>query len=99
MNILSLALTAVAGLTLAGCAPVDDAGPSPRPPLDGPDQCKASQYQRYLGRNRSELPERPANEIWRVTCTTCPVTMDYVSHRLNILYDRTSGVIREVKCG
>ena len=41
MNILSLALTAVAGLTLAGCAPVDDAGPSPRPPLDGPDPCKA----------------------------------------------------------
>ena len=99
MNILSIALTAAAGLALAACAPVEAPGPSPRPPLDGPDQCKASQYQRYVGRNRSELPPRPSGEIWRVTCTTCPVTMDYISHRLNILYDQSTGVIREVKCG
>ena len=99
MNLLSLALAATAGLTLAACAPVEDVGPSPLPPLDGVDQCKASQYQRYLGRNRSELPQRPANETWRVTCTTCPVTMDYNPGRLNILYDQSTGVIREVKCG
>jgi hypothetical protein len=100
MNLLSFVLAATAGLTLAACAPVPVPGSTPGPPpLAGADQCKASQYQHYLGRNRSELPPKPADEIWRVTCTTCPVTMDYISSRLNILYDRASGVIEEVKCG
>ncbi|MGZ9100884.1 MAG: hemolysin [Brevundimonas sp.] len=99
MNPLSLALAAVAGLTLAACAPVAAGDPSPMPPQDSPDQCKSAQYQRYIGRNRSELPARPADEVWRVTCTTCPVTMDYSPRRLNILFDQSTGVIREVKCG
>lgn len=97
MNTLSLGLAVVAGLALAACA-VDDGG-SPTPPRSGPDQCKAAQYQRYVGRHRSELPPRPADEVWRVTCTTCPVTMDYSPRRLNILFEQSTGVIREVKCG
>ena len=87
-----------AGLLAAACAPVDP-GPMPMPPEDGPTQCRADHYQRYIGRNRSELPPRPGGEIWRVTCTTCPVTMDYNPNRLNILYEQSTGVIREVKCG
>lgn len=87
---------AVAGL-LVGCAPMEQAAPTT--PADGPTQCRADQYQRYVGRNRSELPPRPANETWRVTCTTCPVTMDYNSSRLNVFYDERTGIIREVKCG
>ncbi|GAA0869666.1 hypothetical protein GCM10009116_15020 [Brevundimonas basaltis] len=89
---------AAAGLLIAACAPVEP-GPAPTPPGDSPSQCRADHYQRYIGRNRSELPARPAGEVWRVTCTTCPVTMDYNPARLNILYDQSSGVIREVKCG
>lgn len=89
---------AAAGLLAAACAPVEDGNPAPLPP-DGPTQCKADQYQRYIGRNRSELPAQPAGETWRVTCTTCPMTMDYNPRRLNIVYDQASGVIREVKCG
>ena len=99
MNRLSLTLTVVAALAMSACAPIEGAAPTPPPPLAGADQCKASQYQRYLGRNRAELPPRPADEIWRVTCTTCSVTMDYVPNRLNLRYDRTTGVIEEVKCG
>jgi hypothetical protein len=95
VHLLSLA---AAGLLAAGCAPVDSA-PEPMPPGYGPSQCRADQYQRYIGRHRSELPPRPAGEIWRVTCTTCPVTMDYSPGRLNILYQESSGIIREVKCG
>lgn len=94
MKTLILSLAA-AGL-LTACAPVEEAVV---PPSDGPTQCRADQYQRYVGRNRSELPPKPANETWRVTCTTCPVTMDYNGSRLNIFYDDSTGIIREVKCG
>jgi len=98
MKILAIAFATV-GL-LAACAPIEEnAEAAPMPPTDGLTQCKADQYQRYVGRNRSELPAKPANETWRVTCTTCPVTMDYSSGRLNIVYDEATGVIREVKCG
>ena len=94
MQILALSLAAVGLLT--ACAPMDDTVTSPS---DGPSQCRADQYQRYVGRNRSELPPKPANETWRVTCTTCPVTMDYSPSRLNIFYEERTGTIREVKCG
>lgn len=95
IHILSLAAT---GLLAAGCAPMET-GPAPMPPGDGPSQCRADQYQRFVGRSRTELPAQPAGETWRVTCTTCPVTMDYNPARLNILYDQATGVVREVKCG
>ena len=93
MKIQFLSLAA-AGLLAAACAPVD-----PVPPNDGPSQCRADQYQRFIGRHRSELPPKPANETWRVTCTTCPVTMDYSPSRMNVFYEESSGLIREVKCG
>jgi nitrous oxide reductase accessory protein NosL len=95
MKTLVLSLAA-AGL-MAACAPMEETAPTT--PSDGPTQCRADQYQRYVGRNRSELPPKPANETWRVTCTTCPVTMDYSPSRLNIFYEERTGVIREVKCG
>lgn len=96
MKTLILSLSAAAGL-LAACAPMEEGGATG--PSDGPSQCRADQYQRYVGRNRSELPAKPANETWRVTCTTCPVTMDYSPSRLNIFYEERTGIIREVRCG
>lgn len=105
----TLILTLAATGLLAACAPAPMDGNASSPPgnnggsgsgpAEGPTQCRADQYQRFIGRNRSELPARPANETWRVTCTTCPVTMDYNGSRLNILYDQQTGIIREVKCG
>ena len=91
-------LAALSGLTLAACAPTD-AGGGPMPPAEGADQCRASSYQSFVGRNRSTLPPKPDGETWRVTCTTCPVTMDYNPSRLNILFDERTGVIRQVTCG
>ena len=82
---------------LAACSPMEG-GPA-APHADGPSPCKAEAYRGYIGRNRSELPAKPPGENWRVTCTTCPVTMDYSPNRLNMLFDETSGVIREIKCG
>ena len=96
MRILMLSLAA-AGL-LSACAPTSGSDPA-TPPMDGPRACKADQYQRLVGTNRSQLPAAPVGETWRVTCTTCPMTMDYNPRRLNITFDQASGVIREVKCG
>ena len=92
-----MVILGASGIMMASCAPMEVDGPVP--PSDSPNQCRADRYQRYLGRNRTELPPRPDNETWRVTCTTCPVTMDYSPSRLNILFDEATGVIREVKCG
>lgn len=91
----------LSALTLAACAPMDGGMGEDQPasPPSGDDQCRASEYRRYVGRNRSQLPPEPAGETWRVTCTTCPVTMDYNPRRLNILYEESTGVIHEVKCG
>lgn len=97
MKTLILAIAA-SGLLAAACAPMEGSD-TPMPPTDSPTQCKADQYQRFVGRNRSELPVKPVDEIWRVTCTTCPVTMDYNSTRLNIAYEEATGVIRQVTCG
>ena len=95
----------VASLTLAGAAalgactalPPHEGGPGVPPPME--NQCRASEYQNLIGQNRSQIPPAPAGATWRVTCTSCPVTMDYRPDRLNILYDQQSGVVREVKCG
>ena len=96
MRLLIMSLAPV-GL-LSACAPTTGSEPA-TPPMDGPTACKADQYQRLVGTNRSQLPQTPAGETWRVTCTTCPVTMDYNPSRLNIVYDEATGVIRQVKCG
>lgn len=82
-------------LALAACAPLPPSGP----PTDGPDQCMASQYQYLVGQNRSRIPAQPSGATWRVTCTTCPVTMDYNPNRLNIFYNEQSGTVEQVRCG
>lgn len=86
-------------LCAAACAPVTGVEADRSPAGEEPSQCRADAYRSYIDRNRSELPAQPAGATWRVTCTTCPVTMDYNPARLNILFDENSGVIREVKCG
>lgn len=97
---------AIAAVTVAGAAVIgacsalpQHEGGSGMPPPPAENQCRAADYQTLVGQNRSQIPERPAGATWRVTCTSCPVTMDYRPDRLNILYDQNSGVIREVKCG
>ena len=69
------------------------------PPNDDADQCGASEYQYLVGRNRSEIPEKSAGATWRITCTSCPITMDYSPARMNIFYDEETEVVEEVRCG
>lgn len=87
---------ALSALALGACA-ADPAGPAPLP--DGPDQCKAGQYQRFVGQNRSTLPAQPPGENWRVVCSTCAVTMDYNPSRLNVVYDTRTNIVTRVNCG
>jgi hypothetical protein len=82
---------------VAACAPTTG-GEDPLPGSEA-SQCRAAQYERYVGQSRSALPRQPNGETWRISCTTCAVTMDYNPRRLNIVYDEATGVIREVKCG
>lgn len=98
-------IAAALALAAGGCAPGYGYPPGgPHGPGDphgppGADMCHAGHYQYLVGRHRSEIPRPPAGEQWRVTCTTCPVTMDYNPRRLNVFYDERSGMVREVRCG
>jgi hypothetical protein len=98
-------------LILAGCS--GDAGPAPPgPPVNGQppppppsasvsrtDRCGSAELAWLVGKNRSEIPVPVDPTLRRVTCTTCPVTMDHNPRRLNILFEASSGVVKEVKCG
>ncbi|HEX6859248.1 MAG TPA: hypothetical protein VF138_03495 [Caulobacteraceae bacterium] len=98
---------------LAACAPVDGprgtvldqppppvyVPPPPPPPPEPVDFCGAKALQYLIGKHRNEIPIPVDPSGRRVTCTTCPVTMDYSPSRLNILYESSTGIIKEVKCG
>ena len=90
----SLALT-------AACAPVPPppqiGGPDPIPPEN--DRCRASVHQGLVGRHRSEIPAAPPGAVWRVSCSSCAVTMDYNPQRLNIVYDDRTEIIQSLSCG
>ena len=75
------------------------ASPRPGAPDRSGDQCRASDYQYLVGRHRSTIPPKPAGETWRVTCTTCPVTMDYSERRLNIFFNEQTEIVEQVRCG
>lgn len=86
-------------IAVGACTPAPPPGPGPEPIPPEQNQCRATDYQYLIGRNRSEIPAQPAGATWRVTCNSCPVTMDYNPSRLNITYDERTGVIDSVSCG
>jgi hypothetical protein len=71
----------------------------PPPPATAADACGAAAHAYLVGKNRSEIPVPVDPSLRRVSCSSCPVTMDFNPRRLNILYDQGSGVITQVKCG
>lgn len=90
---------AAAGLLMASCAPTPASVSGAGAPDENLTQCKADQYQQYIGRNRSELPAKPADANWRVACSTCPMTMDFHAERMNVVYDEKTNVITRIFCG
>lgn len=70
-----------------------------RMPQTSADLCKAGDLQWLVGRPRTDIPVPVEVVNRRVTCTTCPVTQDYVPYRLNIFYNRETEVVEQVRCG
>lgn len=68
-------------------------------PNGNEDLCKAADFQYLVGRPRTEIPVPVEVVSRRVVCTTCPVTMDFSPHRLNIFYNDQSGIVEQVRCG
>ena len=100
MKTSALLSTLIAFFAVAACAPMEGGSATPAPPSASlPGECKADAYRGYVGKNRSELPVTPAGETRRVVCSTCAVTMDFNPERVNIVYDTTSNLVTEVKCG
>lgn len=90
-------------LVLSGCGGAPSAVTSPAPPAPvSPvtvDQCGAAALSYLMGQPRTEIPVPVDVTSRRVTCTECPLTEDYSPNRLNILYNRTTGLIERVYCG
>ncbi len=97
-----------ATLALAACTSSESETPPPQavaeappapPPPPPEDSCKSADFRYLIGQNKSQIPVPTDPSKRRVTCTTCPVTMDYRPDRLNIVFDAQTGIVKEVKCG
>jgi hypothetical protein len=73
--------------------------PPDQPSSTPGDMCGAAKMKYLVGRPKTDIPIPVDPSLRRVTCTSCPITMDFNPRRLNILYDEASGIIKEVKCG
>ena len=69
------------------------------PPSPRPDLCRADELKWLIGKPKSKIPAPRDGETRRILCTECAATMDYLPGRLNILYEKKSGIVRELKCG
>jgi hypothetical protein len=101
------ALCAFTVLALAACQSPPPSTPpepiaadeTPALPAAEQDTCQAASHSSLLGSSYKQAPAAPAGKVYRVVCTTCPMTMDFNPQRLNIIYDEKSGLIRRLTCG
>lgn len=63
------------------------------------DQCRASQFQGFVGEPLDSLPKKPADVTWRMACSTCAVTSDLGRERMNVFFDENSRIISSISCG
>ncbi|QND70030.1 hypothetical protein [Tardiphaga robiniae] len=63
------------------------------------DQCRASEFQSFVGQSVDALPERPANATWRLACSTCAGLSDMDWMRMNVTYDQKNRTINDISCG
>ena len=100
---------------LAGCSTPPPPAPVPAPvaveqarqsqpigtrmPQMDADLCKAGELQWLVGKPRTDIPVPVDVVNRRVVCTSCPVTEDFSPYRVNIFFDRETGVVEQVRCG
>jgi hypothetical protein len=70
-----------------------------RPSSPPEDICRAGELQWLVGKPRTEIPVPVDVVNRRVTCTTCPITLDFVPARLNIFFNERTGLVEQVRCG
>ncbi len=97
MGLSVLALTACGGSTVV--PPRTPTPSAPLPVVRPIDQCGAASLQSLIGQPRTEIPVPVDVTSRRVTCTECPLTEDYSASRLNILFNRDTGLVERVYCG
>ena len=99
---LALLLTACATPPPAGDTPPPAAGTPPPttslPPAND-DTCGAAAYSSTIGDDYRTVPAAPSGRVFRVVCTTCPMTKDLNPRRLNFLYDEPTGKVVRLTCG
>lgn len=97
-----MSLAALTVLMLGACAPTPSPAPVAEQPaivdVDGQGQCKAEDWQSYVGKPRQSLPAAPEGMVFRVLCKECAATMDYRSNRVTFSYDDDGTIIR-ASCG
>ena len=63
------------------------------------DQCRASDFQRFVGQSVDALPQKPANATWRLACSTCARVSDMDWIRMNVTFDQQTRTINDISCG
>ena len=101
---MKLAAAGTLAFIAAACAPVTGATSAEAPtpptmPVAQTDECGAARYHYLVGRAKSDIPATPIGAHWRIACTTCMVTMDFVPARLTIFYDEHTKIIKLLRCG
>ena len=103
MRIHPLAPAAAALALLAACATpppaVVDPPRGPALPPASVDTCRAATYADLLGEDYRSVPAAPEGRVFRVVCTTCPMTMDFNPDRVNFMYEQATGRVVQLTCG
>ena len=103
MRIHPLAPAAAALALLAACATpppaVVDPPRGPALPPASDDTCRAATYAGLLGEDYRAVPAAPEGRVFRVVCTTCPMTMDFNPNRVNFMYEQATGRVVQLTCG
>lgn len=63
------------------------------------NQCRAAEFQQFVGQPVDSFPKSPKDQIWRFACTECAVTSDLLFGRLNISFDEDAQIVEGVSCG
>lgn len=92
----SFVAAAILSASLMACAPVNN-GPMTNDP-NGPGQCRAQDWQSYVGKPRQSLPAAPQGMTFRVLAPNSAATADYSASRVTFVYD-DRGVITRATCG